>query len=71
MFALGIFVLAEAPVAEHQVVVRLQIFGVDGERIFENPDCVGVATLEEHDAADLIDYYAVARVLAAGFGQAR
>src|SRR5580704_6290366 len=43
--------VAEAGVAEHQVVVGLEIFGIDGKRLLEFFDGVGVAFLEEEDAA--------------------
>jgi hypothetical protein len=70
-FAFGVGSLAQAPVAEHQVIVGLQIFRVDGERVFEGGYGFGVFPLQEEDAADLVDYYSIARELAASFGQTR
>ena len=53
-------VVAEAVVAEHQIVMRLQIFGIDGESFFEFGDSVGVPLFEEKDAAEFIVDDAVA-----------
>ena len=55
--------LVEACVAEHQVVVGFEIFGIDGERGLEFGDGVYVAALEEEDAAEVVVDDAVARVL--------
>ena len=43
--------VAEAGVAEHEVVVGLEIFRIDGEGLLEFFDGVGVALLEKEDAA--------------------
>src|SRR5438105_6879491 len=56
-------VVAEAVVAEHQIVMRLQIFGINGESFFEFGDSVGVPLFEEKDAAEFIVDDAVAREL--------
>ena len=55
--------LVEACVAEHQVVVGFEIFGIDGEGGLEFGDGVYVATLEEEDAAEVVVHNAIARVL--------
>ena len=46
--------VAETGVAEHQVVIGLEVFGIDGERLLEFFGGVGVALLEEEDAAEFI-----------------
>jgi len=47
--------VAEAGVAEHEVVIGLEIFGIDGECFAGNSvDGVGVALLEEKDAAEFV-----------------
>ncbi len=61
--------LVEACVAEHQVVVSLEIFGIDCERGLEFGDGIDVATLEEEDAAEIVVYDAVARILLDYFTQ--
>ena len=52
LFALGLGGLSQAAVAEHQIVVRLQIFGIDRERLLRSADGVGVAALQELNAAE-------------------
>jgi len=56
----GFGVVAESVVAEHQIVVRLQVFGIDGESLFEFLDRVGVAFLKKEDTAKLVAHDAVA-----------
>src|SRR6266403_4068388 len=46
--------VAEAGVAEHQVVIGLEIFGVDGECLLEFFRGVGVTFLQEEDAAEFV-----------------
>ena len=46
--------------------MRLEIFGIDGERLLEAGDRFVEPPLEEVDAADLIEHDAVARVLLGG-----
>jgi len=46
--------VAQAGVAEHEVVIGLEIFGIDGECLLEFFDGVGVALLEEEDAAEFV-----------------
>src|SRR5579883_2977481 len=70
LFPRGFAGLSQAAEAEHQVVVRLEVFGVDGQRIEEHVDRLGVAPLQEQNAALLIGDDAVARVLAADVGEA-
>ena len=43
--------------------MRLQIFGIDGQRFFEFGDRIGVALFEEEHAAKLVVDDAVARIL--------
>jgi len=46
--------VAEAGVAEHEVVIGLEIFGVDGECLLEFFRGVGVTFLQEEDAAEFV-----------------
>src|SRR6266705_955793 len=59
----GFGFLPEAGVAEHQIVVRLQIFGVDGQRFVEFGNGICVAFFKEEHAAKFVVYDAVAREL--------
>src|SRR6267378_944353 len=59
----GFGVVAKPVVAQHQVVMRLQILGIDGERLFEFLNRVGVALLQKQDAPKLVTHHAVARKL--------
>ena len=43
--------VAESSVAEHEVVVGLEVFGIDGESLLEFLRGVSVTLLEEEDAA--------------------
>ena len=56
----GVGFVAEAGVAEHQVVVGLEIFGIDGEGLLEFFHGVGIALLQEKDAAEFVVDYAIA-----------
>ena len=60
---IGAGFVAEAGVAEHQVVVGLQIFGIDRKRLLEFLDGIGVAFLQKEDAAKFVVDHAVARIL--------
>ena len=59
----GFAFLPQARVAKHQIVVRLQIFGIDGQRFFEFGNGVGVAFFKEEHAAKFVVDDAVAREL--------
>src|SRR5689334_13768249 len=59
----GFFVVAEAVVAEHQIVMRLQILGVDGQCFFELGDGIGVALFKKEHAAQFVVNNTVAREL--------
>src|SRR5882757_724817 len=53
-------VIAEAVVAEHQVVVGLEIFWIDRERLLEFLDSIGVVFFEKQYAAEFVAHDAVA-----------
>ncbi len=55
--------VAEAGVAQHEVVVGLQVFRVDRERLLEFFHRVPVALLQEEDAAEFVVDDAIAREL--------
>src|SRR5215472_443123 len=56
-------VVAESVVAKHEVVVGLQVFRIDRQRFLKLRDGVGVALLEEKNAAEFVVHHAVAREL--------
>ena len=49
-------------VAEHQIVVCLQVLGVDGQHLLQLGDRVRVLPLQEEQPADLVPHHAVPRV---------
>ncbi len=59
----GFGVVAEAVIAKHEVVIGLQIFGVDRKCLLEFLHRVGITLLQEQDAAELIVNNAIARIL--------
>src|SRR5438132_13590170 len=59
----GFSIVAEAAVAEHQVVMCLQIFGINGQCLLEFFNGIGVALLEKQNAAKLVAHNSVAREL--------
>ena len=54
LFALRLVGLPQAPVAEHQVVMCLNVFGIHGQHLFQRTSGFFVAALEEQDASGLI-----------------
>src|SRR6266568_3351748 len=65
--AMGGVLVAQSPVAEHQGVVHLDVFGIDARNFAEYRDGASVVALQKEQAADLIQHYAIARVFGAGF----
>ncbi len=55
--------VAESGVAEHQVVVGLQVFGINRQCLLEFLHGAGIALLQKENAAKLVDGHAVARIL--------
>ena len=66
---LGAGGISEPLVAQHQVVVRLQILGVDRQHLLELGDRLGELALQEQDAPELVADDAVARILTRGLTQ--
>ena len=62
-FALDACGIAQALITQHQVVVRLEILGVDGQHLLEGVDRRTELALEEEHASELVQDDAVARVL--------
>ena len=58
-------------VAEHQIVVCLQVLGVDGEHLRELGDRLAVLPLQEEEPADLVAHHAVAGVEGRRLAQVR
>ena len=59
----GIQFVAQARVAEHQIVVCLQIFRIDRKRLLEFFHRIGIAFLQKKHAAQFVVDHAIARVL--------
>ncbi len=59
----GFGIIAEAVVAEHEVVVRLKVLGIDTERGFKLLHGIGIAFLKEEHTSELVVDHAIARVL--------
>ncbi len=54
LFTAGVDGVAETSVGEHQVVMRLDVLGVDGEYAAEGLNRFAVFALQEQDAAELV-----------------
>src|SRR5439155_23987853 len=61
--ALGKLRPSRSLIAEHQVVVRLQILGIDVQRVLELDDRLLEPPLQEQDASQLVAHDAIAPVL--------
>src|SRR5579883_3466282 len=59
----GAGIVAEAGIAEHQIVIGLEILGIDGKRLLKFFHGISVALLEEEDATEFVVDDAVARIL--------
>src|SRR5574338_261387 len=62
LFASSALVLAEAAIAQHQVVVRLEIFRIDRQYALEGIDAFLVLPLQEEHAPELVEDDSVSRV---------
>ena len=51
---LGQLFVAESVVAEHQVVVRLQVFGIDRQHRLQNFHRLVILALQEQDASQIV-----------------
>src|SRR5579883_2757295 len=65
----GAGIVAEAGIAEHQIVIGLEILGIDGKRLLKFFHGISVALLEEEDATEFVVDDAVARILSQRFQQ--
>lgn len=70
LFMRGFVGLPQPPEAEHQIVVGLHVFGVDGQSLLNHGDRFLVPAVEEQNSADLVQHHAVARILLADARQA-
>src|SRR5690242_6383081 len=64
-----LLVIAEPAIAEHQVVVCLQILGIDGDRLLQLVNRLPIFVLQEEDATDVVDHYAILWILLRGKSQ--
>ena len=63
LMLLGHLVVAEPVVAEHEVVMRLQIFRIDRQHALQSLHRIGIFSLQEKNAAQIVERHAVARIL--------
>jgi len=70
LFASRLFGLPQPPVAEHQIVVRLNVLWIHRQHLLQRRDGFLVAPVEEQDPPDLVQHDAIARILLAHFCQA-
>ncbi len=56
-------VVAETVVAEHQIVVRLQILGIDAERSFKFLHRIRIFLLQKINPAEFVTHDAIERIL--------
>ena len=61
--------VAQAVVAEHQVVVRLQVFGIDGQHRLQNLHRIVVFALQKQHAPQIVQRHAIARILRQHYAQ--
>ena len=62
-FSLGFIGLPQALVAEHQVVVRLQIFGINRKHGLQDLHGLGIFALQEKNASQIVERNTVTRIL--------
>src|SRR5262249_14939244 len=55
--------LPQPAIREHKVIVCLQVLGIDRQNLLQFVHCVLILVLQEADPPDVIDYYAIFRVL--------
>jgi hypothetical protein len=63
LMVLSLPLVAKTSVTEHQIVVRLQVFGVYGEHFAQCAYRIGVLFLQELYATQIVQHDAIARVL--------
>ena len=66
MFPRHLFV-AHPSISEHQVVVGLQIFGIDGKYSLQRSNCVRIFSLQKQHSAKIVDSDSVTRILGDDF----
>ena len=69
LMLVGLFLVAQTVVAEHQVVMRLQILGIDSEYLVQFGDCVLVLALEKKDPSQIVERNAIVGILPDYFSQ--
>src|SRR5580692_3036247 len=56
------FFVAESVVAEHEIVVGLQVFGIDGQHLLQNFHGVRIFSLKKQNAAKIVQRHPIMRV---------
>src|SRR5690348_9944487 len=59
----SLLVVADTAIAEHEVVVRLQILGIDNDGLLQLVNCLLIFVLKEEDAADVVADNAILGIL--------
>src|SRR5580704_2670554 len=67
----GALWLVHSRVAQHQIVVRFEILGIDRKRSFEFRDGIRISPLQKKDAPEIVANHAVARILSNHLAQMR
>ncbi len=62
----GLFIIPQTPIGQHEVVVGLEILGIDGKRFSELFDGKLVFTFQEVESTQLISDHTVARIEGGG-----
>ena len=67
----GQFFLAQPVIAEHEVVVCLQVFGIDGQDGLQNFHRFIVLALQEENASQIVQSDAIPRILGQDSSESR
>ena len=63
------FFIAQSVVTEHEIVVRLQIFGIDGEHLLQSFHRHRSICVQEKNAAEIVQRHAIVGILSQDFRQ--
>ena len=65
----GLLFVSQSVVAEHQVIVRLQIFGIHGQHRLQDRDRVGILALQKQSASQIVQRNPIAGILRQNFAE--